>query len=289
MIDLNKSSITTRGRQHFYLNDAEVSGVQSASISYSIPKSPIRYLGVEDVEFAANGSVEADVQVQSFIIGKDYFREHTGELAFNGYVLKDKNNTAENFSFRSGFLTSHVVRCSVGELPSTQSTIKAFGGAGRLETNDAAISGHLTAIASGPSSTSTLNFVSAGSIEVELNDLQSNRINNFEISYNTERKAIYGLGNKDPKQVFLKYPIPVECKFNIDVMDNGYVAYNSTGYPCNDRTGNLTVKLNDMYSDTEVERYDLGNMHLVSESHVSNTNGPTTMDLVYRGFLKRPN
>ena len=289
MIDFGKSSITTRGKQHFYLNSTEVSGVQSASISYKIPKTPIRYIGVEEVDFAANGSTQADIQVESFVVGKDYFIEHTGESPFNGYVLKDKNNSAENFSFRSGFLTSHVVRCSIGELPSTQSSITAFGGAGRIDTTDSLVSGHLTSIASGPADTSRLNFISAGSIEVELNDLKSNRINSFEISYNTERQPIYGLGNKDPKHVFLKYPIPVECKFNIDVMENGYVAYNSTGYPCNDRTGSLRIKLNDMYSDSLVENYDLGNVHLVQESHVSNTNGPTTMDLVYKGFLKRPN
>ena len=131
-----------------------------------------------------------------------------------------------------------------------------------------------------------MNFVSAGSIEVELNDLKSNRINSFEISYNTERQPIYGLEQQDPKHVF-KYPIPVECKFNIDVMENGYVAYNSTGYPCNDGTGSLEIKLNDMYSDSLVENYDLGNVHLVQESHISNTNGVTTMDLVLQRFPKK--
>ena len=75
MIDFGKSSITTRGKQHFY--STEVSGVQSASISYKIPKTPIRYIGVEEVDFAADGSTQADIQVESFVVGKDYFIEHT--------------------------------------------------------------------------------------------------------------------------------------------------------------------------------------------------------------------
>ena len=68
MIDFGKSSITTRGKQHFYLNSTEVSGVQSASISYKIPKTPIRYIGVEEVDFAADGSTQADIQVESFVV-----------------------------------------------------------------------------------------------------------------------------------------------------------------------------------------------------------------------------
>ena len=58
MINFNKSSITTRGRQHLFLNNVEVSGVQNATISYQIPKTPIRFLGVEEVSFAPDGSTE---------------------------------------------------------------------------------------------------------------------------------------------------------------------------------------------------------------------------------------
>jgi len=288
MINFNKSSITTRGRQHLFLNNVEVSGVQNATISYQIPKTPIRFLGVEEVSFAPDGSTQAEISVDTFIVGKDYFLDKTGENPFNGYVLKDKRNHVDNFSFRSGFLFSHSVSCSIGQMPTTQSVIRAFGGAGRLGTGDATVDAHLASLPHQGSS-SDLKFISPGSIEIEFSDLSSNRINSFQISYITDRQVIYGLGNKDPKEVVLKYPVPIECKFNIDVMDNGYVAFNSTGYPCVDKTGNLTVKLNDMYSDSTVVEYHLGNVHLVGESYSTSANGPTTMDLMYRGFIKRPN
>jgi hypothetical protein len=291
MFDFNKSPRLHRGNQHFFINEEEVSGVQQVSANFSLPIAQLEYMGMRSspIEYAPDGGFKGEVSLGANLISKDFFIDLTGYSGFNGYILKNKSNSTENFSFTSGYLTSYSHKASIGKAPTVDATVSVLGKMGRIPTGES------------PKVTTDLeniqnyypkygsNIIAPGSIEIEgegFEDFKSNRVNQYSIEISTERNPIYVLGHRYPTQVELNYPVEVTCKFSLE--SNDIVPYTNSDYPCAPKNGDLTIKLRDKDSNAVAHQYHFTNLILHSQSFSTSANGNQTLDLSYKTYINRP-
>ncbi len=278
VIDNNR---ITREQQFFFMNGTQIPGVQSISIAPEYGKFPLKYLGVSNVQFAPNGPQIGNISINSLLISNDQFLQYTGNLGFNGYVLKTIGDASTNYSFISGYMTSYTSTCSIGEIPQISAEITAYGKVGRIDTSEIT---NLTAIKNNPSNL-LLKIPGPGSISVSIDDFTNNRIQSYSLSIKTPRNPIYYLGNRNPYSIELNYPLEVNASFAIE--PDTYTPLHSQSFPCTNKTRNLTLTIKDYDNDATIVSYGFSALSLINENYSTNIDGNVTMNIDYQGFLTR--
>ena len=145
----------------------------------------------------------------------------TGDVSVDGSIIYASDLSESNgqvIGFTSGYLTNYSVSASVGDVPTVQTTFVVFGKMGsgvRLGELDY----------SGTVPTEIMGFLNQRDIEVNVEQSSTNRIVQFEQSFNVDRIPIYDLREKTsenyyaPTQVVTKTPVEVTSTFTVEVDD----------------------------------------------------------------------
>lgn len=282
MAKVNNADRITREKQLFFINGSQIPGIQSIQISPNYGKMPIKYLGINTVQYAPNGPQTSDINISSLLISNDQFIQYTGNLGFNGHILKTLDNAGDNYSFISGYCTNYNSKCSIGEIPQINVSITAFGKAGRISALTEIP--ELNAIQNN-SSDLQLKIPGPGSIDINIDDFNTNRVLSYNLDIKTSRNPIYILGNRNPNAIELNYPIEMTCSFEIDLDD--YAPENSFTYPGSNTIKTFAIRVKDYITDANIVSYNLSSMTLINESYNTNVDNNTSMTIEYQGFMTR--
>ena len=195
----------------FYFDGTALSGVVSVDGSYSLDYTPINSLGKGFLKQVMSSAPSINMSVTRFLTNTDPLLNLTGTNKFiadsfdAGLFYKN-----QYFAFTQGYLTSLGVSCSVGEIPTVESSFSIYGDIG-------------------PNFNPSGNRY-AGSVFVpQVKDIllttrgsTTNRINSFSIDYELGKQAIYGIASSEaekPFEVHNVVPIEVTASFSMEIDD----------------------------------------------------------------------
>lgn len=102
--------------EKFFINGSQVFGLQDINISYSYPLAKMNILGFNTRQYLQNGPVAANVSFNRIYNDKDFIFDYaSGLFPVNGSLVRNINQTGQNFSFISGYLNSYGISIRNGE------------------------------------------------------------------------------------------------------------------------------------------------------------------------------
>ncbi len=278
----------TKGKHLFFLNSTQLPGVQSINGTFQNNATPLNFIGSAGtlIQQYPNGPQVGNVSLNYLLISNDQFLQYTGAAGFNGYIIDALDNTAKNYSFSSGYLTSYSSKGTLGEIPQVSVNINVYNKIGRLNPTDgASISTDLAAI---PTNISTLPLLipGPGSISLNYSDFNTNAVQSYNINIGINRNPVYINGQSFPYSVETSYPLEITADFTI--LLNDYVPKKLTDYPFNQTVQNLNVGISDYATNTNIITYGFNNMVLIGESYNASIQQNTTqVNLQFRSFTAR--
>lgn len=264
---MNKQGSVSNYDQSIIVNGYRLSGVQDINGSYNIQKTPINILGAGHVTSLLNSPVEGNFSFSRNMISEDPLLNLTGDSEFSGVI----EYLGNSFGFSGGYLTSYSVSCGIGEIPTINTDISVFGDIG-----------------SGISHTQTethpaIYIPNQGSISINCDGSESNRVTNFEYSINMRRNPIYTVGSIYPAEVCLIKPLEITANFTLSIDD--YDSKRVLDAILSPETSNIQVQIKSADLSQTIATYNLNNASLLSESISSNTEDETSVNLSYQGYV----
>jgi len=286
--EIFKGDRIRRDQQLVFLNNTQLNGIQSFSASYSLNEQPLKFIGGIHTPniLVPNGPQQGNASINALLIDNDPFVGYTGQSGFNIIVLNSRNNISGNYSLTSGYITSYSSRCGIGEIPQMAVGITVLGDIGRLNSGESmAFSGQLVDIQNGISEFIP-KIAGPGSIEISLNDFNTNRVMSYELNIETPRNVIYAIGNRRPTRVEINYPIVVNALFEFESDD--YRPNNLRAFPCAPKSGDLTLNLKQFNNNNIIQSFAFSGMTLAEENYDTNLNGNTRISARYKKYINRP-
>ncbi|MZH02242.1 MAG: hypothetical protein F3745_02230 [Nitrospinae bacterium] len=308
--------------QKFFINGTQLSGVQSVNGSYAISEKPINIIGWGHVNsnfydqpfyldsdgFTApeslnvlNAPLEGSFSINSALVSEDFFLNHTGDNPFTGSI----HHGNQYFGFYNGYITSHSVSCSVGQIPSTSTSISVFGDIGgspdyfrvqdqdddsfilqqdgfKIATEDSVAEQNYNA--SGVGSFPEIRIPNQGSIIVECAGAQTDRVTSFTHNIQTPINPIYTVGSSVAAQVDVQWPISTTTSFTLDIDKYNYSRLRA--YLRSPNVQDISIKINDCLGVT-IQNYIVKKARLLKENMSASSNGRMTVNLEYISYYNK--
>ncbi len=276
----------TKENQKFFLDSEQIPGVQTYRAEYSTNAQPLKYLSAQSFIHAPQGTSRGGVSLNANLISDDLILPYTGDFGCNGFLLQSRDDSTENFSFISGYLTSYTTRYTFGQLPDINAEFLVLGDIGRVDVggmpNNAQV--QLNTIYTGKSNL-VMKIPGPGGVSINLDDFTTNRVIGYDISIAVARNAVYKLGQREPAAVRILYPITMTCNFQIEM--NDYVAKSSFSYPCAPKVQNLNISVRSFAGYDTIVSYSMPDALLTSESTSASAKGNRIINAEYTCLRKR--
>lgn len=254
--------------QKLIINQQEISGVTSFNGNFDIPFNSIDVLGGNFVA-AIDGEISKDISFSRFLNQSDHLRYLTGDAFCSGYVLYDN----KSFGFSSGFLTNYSVECAIGDIASVNTDLIVYGNIG----------GDIKHAINPSQNTDNIYIANYGSIFVNTNEGQTNRITAFEYNVNCERVPFFVLGSFYPNQVILKKPINIELNLTLEIDD--FESEDVQSLLCSPNIQDINIELKNCDYSQIIETFRAPNARLVSTSYNGDTDSAANITMTFRSFL----
>tara|TARA_R100000008_G_C3564037_1_gene158021 strand:- start:461 stop:1291 length:831 start_codon:yes stop_codon:yes gene_type:complete len=263
------------------INGSGIQGVQSATAQYNSTAQPLGYLGIEEVGIAPQGPQTATLQLNTLltntlspsapVTSTEILQNFTGDIGFSGIV----EHGSKNFIFTDGYMETYSVSCGIGEIPQISTSSVIFGEFG---------TGTLGAV---PADfyPSEVNISSYSSMEINLDEFKTNRVNSFSIDIATPRVPLYTIGSDRPTGVIAGTPIEVNVNFALEIDD--YEIKNMRFVPDETVFRNTTITLKKNNSPVTLLTYSFDNMFLTSESFQGAADSNAAVSFNLRTFILR--
>ena len=307
--------------QSFYINGTKIIGVQSVNGSYGISEKPINIVGYGHVNDSFNKICNPDTEkeypkslavlnsplqgsfsVESMLISEDFFMPKTGDCPITGSLFYGPN--ASYYGFSDGYITSHTVNSSIGQIPTTSTQFTVYGeqggspdyiiqeqDRGRItqETEYGIVDekSYLTDIphnATGKSEFPDIGIPNQGSIYIQCTGAESNRVTSFTHTVNVQHDAIYAVGQNKPVQVDVVWPITSQTNFTLEI--DKYKYQKLREYLVNPIVQDISIKIDDCFGN-KIEHYNIEQARLLSENMSSSVDGRLTVDLSYSAYYNK--
>lgn len=255
--------------QSFYLSGILLSGVTNINGGYSIQENPINIIGKGYKYPVRNGNLVGNFDISKYYIGQDPILNYTGDHAISGSI----NYQDKSFGFVDGYLTEYSISAGIGQIPSSSSSIVVYGDIG---------SG---IDASGNQPHPDIQIPNQGSISLNCEHYQTNRVTEFSYTLRIDRNPIYKIGSPFPVQVDRQFPIIQEATFSIDVSDAEVSKIQE--YLISPKQQDLFVKFNNPINDSEIETIHLRKARLLSQSVSSTSEDLMTINLLYSAYINK--
>lgn len=294
MANIITNSRITKDGQFFFINDQEIAGVQSFTASVQNSANPLKCLGGNFTLELPTGPNLGSVSISSVMLGPDPFIVLTGDYGVNGYLLKDQTSIAGNLSFSSGYLTNYRARYSVEELPQIDADFAIFDNIGTFpQLYNTKVNNDFNSILSVSSNLPSPKISAPGFVDLNLPELSTNRVNNFDISIACKRNPIYFLATNSADiteqipilAIPLIYPIEIVCNFQIEI--DSYTFNNLKDFPEITNNKNISLTIKDFRDSSVINSYSFNNLNLINYSYNINVNSDAIINLSYRGFANR--
>jgi len=255
--------------QSFYLSGIPLSGVTNIDGGYSIQESPINIIGQGYTYPVRNDSLIGNFNISRYYIGADPLLNYTGDHAISGSI----NYQDKSFGFIDGYLTEYSLSAGIGRIPISNSSITVYGDIG---------SG---IDASGSELHPNIAIPNQGSISLNCEHYQTNRVTEFSYTLRIDRNPIYKIGSPFPIQVDRQFPIFQEAAFSLDI--NNAEVSKIQEYLISPKQQDLSIQFNNPINDSEIETIEIKKARLLSQSVNSTSEDLLTLDLVYNGYINK--
>ena len=272
-----------RESEKITINGSGIQGIQSVSVQYESAARPLSNLGITEDQYAPKGAQTARLQLNTLLThtlpeeGADYvdvdlLQNYTGNIPLSGVI----DYGEKQLYFTEAYLETYSASCAVGEIPQVSTSSLIYGTLG---------TGKFDSWAQESASSQQLNIASYNSMEVNLDEFNTNRMTSFSVDIATPRVPIYTLNSDKPSEVIAGTPVEVNVNFTLDVDD--YVIKNMRFVPDQTIFRNATITLNKNNSTTKLLEYSFNNMLLTSESFQASSNGNAGANFNLRTFILR--
>jgi hypothetical protein len=264
--------------QNVYINGERLRGVQSCDAGWQAPETYVNAIG-RDGGFLG-GVVEESLQstfdVQRLMVSPS--DPLPGLFASTKILGEVYYNNGRNFEFTEGMITSYSCSCSVGSIPSLDFSILAYGDSG----------GNIgVAPARTKEKDDTIIVASPGSIILNVDGHETNRIQSFDISINVSRDPINILGKLKPHDFVVQFPVQVDCQFTIHVDD--YESKNLFDFICNPTEQDLNFLFIDCETGDAIRSFFVQKSKLVDYNQSGSINEALEATFTYKSFITNLN
>tara|TARA_A100001515_G_scaffold143389_1_gene144377 strand:- start:507 stop:1406 length:900 start_codon:yes stop_codon:yes gene_type:complete len=205
-----KNSITNY-ENTFYFNGAALSGVLSVDGSYSLNYEPLNVVGKGFLKQMINSVPTASMSLSRYLTSEDPVLNSTGSFSVANKVNAGLYYKNKYFAFEDGYLSSLGLSCSVGEIPTIETSFDVYGDIGPNFNP------------SGQKYGGSVFVPQTKNILLTTRNSQTNRIVSFNVDYNMPKNPIYGFGrrtgNEVPIEVHNVFPYEVTCGFTMEIDD----------------------------------------------------------------------
>jgi hypothetical protein len=211
-----------------YINGIKLKGVSSVDGSYSHQFRPLNILGQGVVKNILGGIPEANFSITrnlGFIDLLDPLSVNSITKFGNHQLRGSLEYGNKVFGFETGFLSSYSYSVSLGNFPTSNVNIKAYGDIGSglyiTSTNENASQQGMpgTLNARGANSDSFDFPIYPANIILNCRGATTNRVTSFSLSFNVPYHEVYAINAITPLQVTPKYPIEVLASFTLEADD----------------------------------------------------------------------
>ena len=263
----------TREFNKVYINDSPVTGAQSISASYDLPIEDVKFLGVNNrhLNRVPIGIFVGALSLESLLINTDPFIQYTGEYGANIKIQYEDNT----FVMNSGYMAEYQFSCGVGTIPNIATKWNFYNDFGNISSSKLPFIMDET----------KLNIVNPGDIEINFNELETEKINNLTVNIKCNRLPIFDATSVKPVDVKLQYPIEVTTSFSISLHD--YENKTLFDYPQKQNVYDFNINLNKHNTSTLVNSFNIRDALLTREDYNTDADGSSLMQLTYKSTLSR--
>lgn len=268
--------------QLFFINSTPVAGVQSIGLDSASNFEIAKYLGQSKYKFYANGIQGGRVTIDHLVVSDDVFLPYTGDYGFNGYIIKNRADTSENYSFASGYLSSYSVKGGIDNPIQVSVGVDVFGPVGTLTSSDhSQISTDFSNITNHSYVEPDYKFAHPQYTTVSCDNVTNNRLQGFEINIEVLRSPVYFMGNLNPSHVETKQ-ISINCSMQYEI--DSYTMTKSRNKSSTHTTSDITITLKTKSGST-IQTYSYNSMELINENYSSQNNGNALIDAEYQTYI----
>jgi len=263
----------TREFNRIFIDNNPITGAQSIVASYDVPIQNVKYLGSNTTSLttAPIGLYIGALNLDALFINTDPFIRYTGDLGANIKIQYDNNI----FAMNSGYLAEYTFSCAIGTIPTIATKWNVYNEFGSgIASNTPFVMDEYN-----------LNIVNPGDIEVNFNELDSEKINNISINIKSNRLPIYDVSKVKPVDVKLQYPLIITTTFGISLHD--YKMKNLFDYPKNEHVFDFNINLKKHNTSTVVNSFNIKDANLIKEDYNADTDGSTLVQLTYESVISR--
>jgi hypothetical protein len=242
-----------------------LSGVDSASISYSNNATTSKILGSKNGLTTVGAATQQTLSVSRYLIYDDPVLALTGASSTSGSVTYN----SEQYEFDSGYLNNYSVNCAVGSVPKVNADFMII---------DELVS--QSSETSSAESISSIDIPSQGSISISCDNSSTNRVIGFDYSIKAERKPQYSIGQESAVAVELIPPLEYSAQVQIEVDE----ALPQSAFNFLTNRENKTISFDiDGRGGADIQSLSIPNASLVSESLSASADGALVLNLNYIG------
>jgi hypothetical protein len=264
----NKNAVSNY-EQQFYLSGILLSGVTSLDGGYSIDESPINIIGKGYTYPVRQNPLVGNFNISKYYIGKDPLLDYTGDSPISGSI----NYGGKSFGFNSGFLTDYSFSASISSIPTANASIVVYGDIG------SGIN------ASGSESHPPIQIPNQGSMSINASGYQTNRVTQFSYGLRIDRKPLYKIGSPFPVQVDRGCPMTQNASFSIDVDELELTKMRE--YLISPKQQDLEFVFSNPVNGNQIEKFEIKNARLTSQSIRSSSDDILTAELQYVGYINK--
>lgn len=247
-----------------FVSGQQLSGIESADISYTHQQSNLKPLGTRGGITVVNGEPQKDFSFSRYLIYDDPILNYTGGNEMAGSI----NYQGSSYGFESGYLTNYSVNCAVGSIPKVNSQ---FFIADEMNVgNDA----------SGSVFHEEIDIPRQGSISVSCDNSTTNRVIGFDYSITCEYLKYYTIGSSSISEVEKSPDVEYSASVQIDV-DEAFLS-NSESFLSNREDKEVSFVINGR-GGTVLQSLVIPDASLVGESLNASADGSLILTLNYIG------
>lgn len=273
-----------------FLNTGKLVGVQEVSIDSNFGSIPVNYLGVgrnDKIYQSIDSEQYANVSIRSVLLNHDPFYCLTGSNPFNLFLLKDKNNINNNYCILSGCLNSYNLSISQNQPIEISTSYRFYKNSGPISTGEMGKTeiSQLTGIRyiNYEYLNSGVLISNGNTINLTMDEYNTERVQNVDLTFNCNRIPIYNVGKKCPTRIDVIQPIEIDfsCSFHASKVFSGY---RFRDFPLNKKQQNISIEVKDSSGYATIHNYTLNNMILTSESESVGIDNNIVISRSYIGY-----
>jgi len=255
--------------QKFYINQNFISGIQSLSLNYDTNINPSFYVNDTGMNYFISQPIVANFSVNYIPGDTEPFIDYTGNNFFTGKI-----EYANKFiQFSSGYIDNYTILSELNRPVEVSVQGKVYG-----------VLAYNTGLNTSSGSLNySINPINYCYLDLNLNDVNLNRLNSCSISYDSKKIANYNIGDFLPFEIIQEYPIEINTSINFEISED--ILKSPTGLFSNQEIQDLTVSFKNINNTSIIRTFNVRNSALSNKNYNFSVNENGTFSLAYKSYI----